>query len=80
MEPVDDFYEDDEPVEKIIDIFDRGDKGVTAPKSAVRSVRVTWSSHPRVANDIDVLWHSENSGAAVPSGRPARPREAQVLV
>jgi hypothetical protein len=26
-----DFYEDDEPVEKIVGIFEEGEKGVTAP-------------------------------------------------
>ncbi|MDP9443278.1 MAG: hypothetical protein M3P83_02575 [Actinomycetota bacterium] len=30
----DDFYEDDEPIEDIVDAFRRGEKGVTAPPAA----------------------------------------------
>ena len=77
MRDEDDFYEDDEPVEKIREAFRRGDKGITGKDGPGRSsgnarVKGVHSSNPQV----DVALHSPNSGQnpvrsprrAVPTG------------
>ncbi len=44
----DDFYEDDEPVEDVVDAFESGEPGITAPPSAVY---ISWMpGAPQVLN------------------------------
>lgn len=40
------FYEDDEPTEKVVEDFERGEKGVTAPPGDVTWQSTAWPDLP----------------------------------
>ncbi len=71
-----DFYEEDEPIEKIHEAFQRGEKFVTTPPACehvqgiVRVIKVSFPSDPPFGSSVDVWLHSHNCGRQVLASDP----------